>query len=196
MELAEETVRVQGGKSWQRTLAYLLFAGLKLSTSCVIFQGCPMVFCLLALFGKGQKDAQQPLHPGKPGKATPARKPPCVAGLGFRWGNAVLARSRPIWATQGRVWQKEKKAPLPPPVGEGFGGMKKEQVKGCGSVNRPTPSSQRPADPVASGFFRGVNLPIFRGRFGGLGVTDGVRNTKFPGGKPFFRVSPPGSTKG
>jgi hypothetical protein len=29
------------------------------------------------------------------------------------------------------------------------GGVKKEQVKGCGSVNRPTPGSQRPAEPVA-----------------------------------------------
>ena len=36
-------------------------------------------------------------------------------------------------------------------------GVKKEQVKGCGSVNRPTPGSQRPAEPVASGFFGGSN---------------------------------------
>ena len=32
-----------------------------------------------------------------------------------------------------------------------------QQVKGCGSVNRPTPGSQRPAEPVASGFFGGSN---------------------------------------
>lgn len=56
--------------------------------------------------------------------------------------------------------------------------------------------SPRPAEPVVPGFFPGVNFPIFRGRFGGLGVTTGVRKRKFPGGKPFFRVSPPGSTKG
>ena len=50
------------------------------------------------------------------------------------------------------------------------GGVKKEQVKGCGSVNRPTPSSQRPAEPVATGFLQEVNFAIFRGRFGDLGV--------------------------
>ena len=48
--------------------------------------------------------------------------------------------------------------------------MKKEQVKGCGSVNRPTPGSQRPAEPVASGFLRGVKIQKIRGRFEGLGV--------------------------
>ena len=40
-------------------------------------------------------------------------------------------------------------------------GMKKEQVKGCGSVNRPTPGSQRPAEPVASGFLRGGQFSDF-----------------------------------
>ena len=58
--------------------------------------------------------------------------------------------------------------------------MKKEQVKGCGSVNRPTPGSQRPAEPVATGFLRGVNFLIFRGRFWGLGVKLGVVNAEFP----------------
>ena len=48
--------------------------------------------------------------------------------------------------------------------------MKKEQVKGCGSVNRPTPSSQRPAEPVATGFFPGVKIPKIRGQILGLGV--------------------------
>ena len=48
--------------------------------------------------------------------------------------------------------------------------MKKEQVKGCGSVNRPTPSSQRPAEPVATGFSQGVKIQKIRGRFEGLGV--------------------------
>lgn len=56
--------------------------------------------------------------------------------------------------------------------------------------------SPRPAEPVVPSFFPGVNFPVFRGRFWGLGVTDGVRKAKFPGGKPFSRVSPPGSTKG
>ena len=57
--------------------------------------------------------------------------------------------------------------------------MKEEQVKGCGSVNRPTPGSQRPAEPVATGFLRGVNYLIFRGRFWGLGVKLGVVNAGF-----------------
>ena len=48
--------------------------------------------------------------------------------------------------------------------------MKKKQVKGCGSVNRPTPSSQRPAEPVATGFSRGVKISKIRGRFWSLGV--------------------------
>ena len=49
-------------------------------------------------------------------------------------------------------------------------GVKKEQVKGCGSVNRPTPSSQRPAEPVTTGFSQGVKIQKIRGRFEGLGV--------------------------
>ena len=49
-------------------------------------------------------------------------------------------------------------------------GVKKEQVKGCGSVNRPTPSSQRPAEPVASGFLQGVIISKIRGQILGLGV--------------------------
>ena len=48
--------------------------------------------------------------------------------------------------------------------------MKKEQVKGYGSVNRPTPGSQWPAEPATPGFLQGVNFPIFRGQFSGLGV--------------------------
>ena len=57
--------------------------------------------------------------------------------------------------------------------------MIRKQVKGCGSVNRPTPGSQRPAEPVATGFLRGVNYLIFRGRFWGLGVKLGVVNARF-----------------
>jgi len=75
-------------------------------------------------------------------------------------------------------------------------GVKKEQVKGPGSLEASRAGSLRPAEPVVEGFFTGVNFPVFRGRFWGLGVTDGVRKRKFPGGKPFLRVSPPGSTKG
>ena len=58
-------------------------------------------------------------------------------------------------------------------------GVKKEQVKGCGSVNRPTPGSQRPAEPATPGILQGVNFPIFRGRFWGLGVKLGVVNAGF-----------------
>ena len=50
------------------------------------------------------------------------------------------------------------------------GGVKKEQVKGCGSVNRPTPGSQRPAEPVATGFLEGVKISKNRGQILGLGV--------------------------
>ena len=49
-------------------------------------------------------------------------------------------------------------------------GMKKEQVKGCGSVNRPTPGSQWPAEPATSGFLQGVKISKIRGRFWRLGV--------------------------
>ena len=49
-------------------------------------------------------------------------------------------------------------------------GVKKEQVKGCGSVNRPTPSSQRPAEPVATGFLEGVKISKNRGQILGIGV--------------------------
>ena len=49
-------------------------------------------------------------------------------------------------------------------------GVKKEQVKGCGSVNRPTPGSQRPAEPVAPGFLEGVKISKNRGQILGLGV--------------------------
>ena len=57
--------------------------------------------------------------------------------------------------------------------------MKKGQVKGCGSVNGPTPGSQWPAEPATSGFLQGVNFAIFRGRFGGLGVKLGVVDDRF-----------------
>ena len=52
--------------------------------------------------------------------------------------------------------------------------MKKEQVKGCGSVNRPTPGSQRPAEPVTSGFSQGVKISKIGGQISGLGIKLGV----------------------
>ena len=66
-----------------------------------------------------------------------------------------------------------------PNITEHSGGVKKEQVKGGGSVNRPTPSSQRPAEPATSGFSQGVKFPIFRGQISGLGVKLGVVNAGF-----------------
>ena len=66
-----------------------------------------------------------------------------------------------------------------PNINQQNGGVKKEQVKGCGSVNRPTPGSQWPAEPATSGFLQGVNFAIFRGRFWGLGVKLGVVNSRF-----------------
>ena len=57
-----------------------------------------------------------------------------------------------------------------PNIAEQNGGVKKKQVKGCGSVNRPTPGSQRPAEPVATGLLQGVKTSKNRGRFWSLGV--------------------------
>lgn len=59
-------------------------------------------------------------------------------------------------------------------------GVKKEQVKGCGSVNRPTPGSQRPAEPVALGFLQGVKIPKIRGQISALGVKPWVVDARFP----------------
>ena len=143
----------------------------------------------------------------------------CVGSLNPSWGNDPPPPGQgAVWAPQGRVWQKEKKTAQPGkqlpaqtantsafgfPLGERFPqkpaverGVKKEQVKGPGSPEASRAGSLRPAEPSVPGFFPGVNFPVFRGRFGGLGVTDGVRKQEFPGGKPFLRVSPPGSTKG
>ena len=66
-----------------------------------------------------------------------------------------------------------------PNIAEQNGGVKKEQVKGCGSVNRPTPGSQRPAEPVAPGFLQGVKIPKNRGRFSVLGVKLWVVDARF-----------------
>ena len=55
-------------------------------------------------------------------------------------------------------------------------GVKKKQVKGCGSVNRPTPGSQRPAEPVASGFSQGSIHQFLWVSFGALGSGCGSEN--------------------
>ena len=125
-----------------------------------------------------------------------------MAGLGPRWGNDPSQPGQgAVWATQGSVWQKEKKTAQPgkqppaqtkntPALGFPSGtrvpqkpavvrGVKKEQVKGPGSLEASRAGSLRPAEPVVEGFFQGVNFPIFRGRFWGLGVKLGVVNAGF-----------------
>ena len=142
MELAEETVRVQGGKTRPRTLAYLVFTGLKSSTSCVIFQECPMALCLLAPFWEGSKGRTTTAPPWEAREGHTGPKPPgerLCGRFGPQVGDGpVPARSGAIWAPQGPVWQKEKKPP-PLPVGGEFGGVILKQVKGPGSLERPQP---------------------------------------------------------
>ena len=70
-------------------------------------------------------------------------------------------------------------------------GMKKEQVKGCGSVNRPTPGSQRPAEPVASGFFGVFQSPKKCGSVkGSLGQAVGQKskNSRSSGKNPWVNL--------
>ena len=113
-----------------------------------------------------------------------------------RWGNGpVPARSGAIWAPQGPVWQKGKKPPTTPGLGR-IWGCDSQAGERPGVAGASPAGSPRPAEPVVPGFLPGSTTRKIRGRLGGLGVTTGVRNRKFPGGKPFFRVSPPGSTKG
>ena len=174
-------------------------AGLKSSASCVISQECSMVLCLLAPFGKDQKDAQQPLHLGKPGKVTPAKNPPC-AGLCGRFGPQVGERTHPrlfqgdLGPTGPSLAERKETASSP-----GWGriwGCDSQAGERLGVAGASPAGSPRPAEPVVVGFLPSSTNQKIRGRLGGLGVTTGARNTKFPGGKPFLRVSPPGSTKG
>ncbi len=48
--------------------------------------------------------------------------------------------------------------------------QKRKKQAQAGLQNRPTPGSQRPAEPVATGFSQGVKIQKIRGRFEGLGV--------------------------
>lgn len=99
---------------------------------------------------------------------------PVVEGFSPEWGND------PFQAHKSQTRPRRARVEKVPDKGSGRG-VKKEQVKGCGSVNRPTPSSQRPAEPVASGFFPGVNSPVFMGQFWSLGVKPWVRKQENPG---------------
>ena len=137
----------------------------------------------------------QPSHKTAQGPRFAPRKPR-VAGFCPRWGKRPLRPVRGRFGPHRGEFGRKKRKPPTLPVGGRFGGVKKEQVKGPGSPEASRAGSLRPAEPSVTGFFPGVNFPVFRGRFGGLGVMTGVRKRKFPGGKPFLRVSPPGSTKG
>ena len=66
-----------------------------------------------------------------------------------------------------------------PNIAEQNGGVKNKQVKGCGSVNRPTPGSQWPAEPATPGFLQGVKITKIRGQISGLGVKPWVVGAKF-----------------
>ena len=180
----------------------------------------PLVeFCVPCVPSDTGGTPPQPAVPQNHARPRFAPRRPVLAGFHPRWGNDPSQPGQgAVWATQGSVWQKEKKTAQPgkqppaqtkntPALGFPSGtrvpqkpavvrGVKKEQVKGPGSLEASRAGSLRPAEPVVEGFFTGVNFPVFRGRFWALGVTDGVRKAKFPGGKPFSRVSPPGSTKG
>ncbi len=98
----------------------------------------------------------------------------CEAVFSPGWGND------PFQARKSQTRPRRARVEKVPDKGSGRG-VKKEQVKGCGSVNRPTPGSQRPADPVATGFLPGVNSPVFLGQFWGLGVKPWVRSWEKPG---------------
>ena len=82
----------------------------------------------------------------------------CEAVFSPGWGND------PFQARKSQIRPHKGKVEKVPDKGSGRG-VKKEQVKGCGSVNRPTPGSQRPAEPVATGFSQGVKISKNRGRF-------------------------------
>lgn len=175
------------------------------------------VALLTALESKHNCPKAVPTEPPKPPCLAP-QEAPCAQFSPQVGEHPSQPGQGPVWATQGPVWQKEKKTAQPEkqppaqtanmpafdfPPGARFPqkpaverGVKKQQVKGPGSPEASRAGSLRPAEPSVTGFLPGVNFPVFRGRFGGLGVTDGVRKQEFPGGKPFFRVSPPGSAKG
>lgn len=111
-------------------------------------------------------------HEPRPRLFCPVRA--CVRAFSPGWGNDPQQAPKPEFGpTKARLNKSPDKS-----TGRG---VKKEQVKGCGSVNRPTPGSQRPAEPVASGFSPGVNSPVFMGQFWSLGVKPWVREQENPG---------------
>ena len=116
----------------------------------------------------------QPLHAGESGRAKERQKKKKQAQPGLqrqRFG----AWDSPRWKTefssaQRTGLERTEGSAHNPNIEQPKEGVKKEQVKGCGSVNRPTPGSQRPAEPVATGLLQGVKTSKNRGQFSGLGV--------------------------
>ena len=202
------------------TLAYLVFRKIKSPTYCAKAQEYTLAHCLLAPLKKFPSSDANPVQSplaefcvpcvpsgtwgNHPHSAVPQnRQAPWLPPVGPVWpvsapggGTAHLRPVRGRFGPHRGEFGRKKRKPPTLPVGGRFGGVKKEQVKGPGSPEASRAGSLRPAEPSVPGFFPGVNFPVFRGRFGGLGVTDGVRKQEFPGGKPFFRMSPPGSAKG
>ncbi len=163
---------------------------------------------------KGRKSASLPssgiLRPLRsfrhwpPQPAVPQNRPrplfaprrPRVAGFHPRWGNDPPPPGQgPVWATQGRVRQKEKKTAHPPGWGKIWGCEKRagERPGVAGGVPcRVTSPGRAERDRI----FPRRQFPRFPGSVWRPWGHDRGQKTKFPGGKPFFRVSPPGSTKG
>lgn len=213
---------MQGCKRAWSTLAHLVFGKIKSPTYCAKAQEYTLAHCLLAPLKKFPSSDANPVHPPLAELCVPcvpsdtetekqppqsqfpqnhprplfAPRKPRVAGFCPRWGKRPLRPVRGRFGPHRGEFGRKKRKPPTLPVGGRFGGVKKEQVKGPGSPEASRAGSLRPAEPSVTGFFPGVNFPVFRGRFGGLGVMTGVRKAKFPGGKPFLRVSPPGSAKG
>ena len=154
----------------------MVFTGLKSSTSCVISQECSMVLCLLAPFGKHQKNAQQLL-------ATPVRNPPCERLCG---GQACgLVREKPSGAKH-RLFLTEKRR-VSPPVRACVAGLGPRWGK------RPVPARSgaiwAPQGPVWQKEKKPPLLPV-GGEVGGV-ILKQVKGPGSPTGVP-CRVTSPG----
>ena len=109
---------------------------------------------------------------------------PVVEGFSPEWEND------PFQAHKSQTRPRRARVEKVPDKGSGRG-VKKEQVKGCGSVNRPTPGSQRPAEPVASGFFGVFQSPKKCGSVkGSLGQAVGQKskNSRSSGKNPWVNL--------
>ena len=125
----------------------------------------------------------QPLHAGgrtngqKKGRKEKSRTRRACKGSVSKHG--WPRQKRELFSTQRTGLERTAGSVHTPNIKQKSQGVILQQVKGCGSVNRPTPGSQCPAEPATSGFLQGVNFAIFRGRFWGLGVKPWVVNAGF-----------------